>query len=138
MYAEATQLIPGANMHTERRMEKKRMEAYPRKKVHSSNNQQHRISKPERSFFCSHHGKNTTHESSKCFTLANNKAKVAAPTKRNPCRRCGENYFRGHVCKDSEPVLMVSQVPAKEKSEQVLKAIQDSVDLELEDMSFDC
>ncbi|OAD74086.1 hypothetical protein PHYBLDRAFT_63962 [Phycomyces blakesleeanus NRRL 1555(-)] len=132
MYAEAIQLIPGANMHTERRME-----AYPRKKVHSSNNKQHQISKPEHSFFCSHHSKNTTYESSKGFTLANNKAKVAAPTKRNPCRQCGENYFCGHVCKDSEPVLIVSQVPAKEKSEQVLKAIQDSVDLELEDMSFD-
>ncbi|OAD81191.1 hypothetical protein PHYBLDRAFT_157086 [Phycomyces blakesleeanus NRRL 1555(-)] len=88
LYAEATRLIPGSRGQPE-----KNNEEHPRKKLHHSN----KITKHEKTFFCSHHGKNPTHESSKCFTLINHKNKASSSNSRNPCRRCGENYYHGHV-----------------------------------------
>ncbi|KAG2191771.1 hypothetical protein INT47_012821 [Mucor saturninus] len=132
LYAEATRLIPGAHGQPE-----KKYEDHPRKKPHHHTS---KITKHEKTFFCSHHGKNPTHESSKCFTLINRKNKASSLNSRNPCRRCGENYHHGHVCKskNNEPILMVSQSPAKDKSEQTLKAIQDRIDEDMEEISFEC
>ncbi|OAD77032.1 hypothetical protein PHYBLDRAFT_158055 [Phycomyces blakesleeanus NRRL 1555(-)] len=130
LYAEATRLIPGSRGQPE-----KNNEEHPRKKLHHSN----KITKHEKTFFCSHHGKNPTHESSKCFTLINHKNKASSSNSRNPCRHCGENYYHGHVCKskNNEPILMVSQSPAKDKSEQMLKTIQDRIDEDMEEISFE-
>ncbi|OAD73731.1 hypothetical protein PHYBLDRAFT_168165 [Phycomyces blakesleeanus NRRL 1555(-)] len=125
LHAEATQPIPDKNVHTENIMEKrtdKKMASYSRKKV-NHNSVQHRVSKPERSFFCSHHGKNHTHESSECFTLVNRKPKVSISDSCNPCRRCGENYIRGHT--------------TREKTEKGLKRLQDCTGIKLGNILFD-
>ncbi|KAG1600867.1 hypothetical protein G6F46_013995 [Rhizopus delemar] len=102
----------------------------------------HRISKPikanklAKSFFCSHHGKNGTHNSKDCYSLKN-RAEKNTEKKENNCYKCHQPWFKGHVCKKDEPrrVLAVSKVEKQEES-QIDKATAE-VEAMMEDLSYD-
>ncbi|KAG1443499.1 hypothetical protein G6F56_010652 [Rhizopus delemar] len=131
LYAEATQLIPGARSHNEKNygthQEKKRRDYDHKPKD--------RVRKPETPYFCSHHGRNRTHESKDCFTLKNKKVNGVAKDL-NPCRRCDEPYGPGHICKKGKvPVLAVTK-DATEK-ESVLEQVDSNIDSQMEDIHFD-
>ncbi|EIE89635.1 hypothetical protein RO3G_14346 [Rhizopus delemar RA 99-880] len=131
LYAEATAMIPGAN-----RVKKQ-------EGVDHGLASKHRISKPikanklAKSFFCSHHGKNGTHNSKDCYSLKN-RAEKNTEKKENNCYKCHQPWFKGHVCKKDETrrVLAVSKVEKQEES-QIDKATAE-VEAMMEDLSYDC
>ncbi|KAG1094667.1 hypothetical protein G6F40_012487 [Rhizopus arrhizus] len=131
LYAKATAMIRAAN-------QVKKQEG-----VGHGLASKHRISKPIKAnklakyFFCSHHEKNSTHNSNDCYSLKN-RAEKSTEKKENNCYKCHQPWFKGHVCKKDEPrrVLAVSKIEKQEDS-QIDKATAE-VEAMMEDLSYDC
>lgn len=140
-YYEAVSLFPGAPREQQSR-------GYKRDKSNNDSKQGHALhrtvksGKLMKSYFCTHHGKNGTHETKDCYTLKKREARPPSDKKKGKeCWKCGQApWHPKHQCAgSSNTVLAVSRTSQEEKSidEQIEEDIA-MVGSEIENTSYDC
>ena len=100
VYAGAAAVIPSGGKREE--LSSGREVEVRRKKYPFKNKASNRVVK---TFFCTQHGKNGTHETKDCFS---GKKKSAITSGNRKCYRCQLPWVPGHQCQESRPVLAVS------------------------------
>ncbi|EIE92659.1 hypothetical protein RO3G_17370 [Rhizopus delemar RA 99-880] len=103
LYAEATALIPGANKSDT--VKSRYNENGSRgdgslsgHRRHQFKRRSHNMTKVNKNYFCTHHGKNGTHDTVDCFTTK----RVEKVNTNKKCFKCGQPWSREHKCKNND------------------------------------
>ncbi|EIE79091.1 hypothetical protein RO3G_03796 [Rhizopus delemar RA 99-880] len=148
LYAEATALIPGANKSDT--VKSRYNENGSRgdgslsgHRRHQFKRRSHNMTKVNKNYFCTHHGKNGTHDTVDCFTTK----RVEKVNTNKKCFKCGQPWSKEHKCKnnDKKVFAVTSHKNDNNPDDDVVKdktALLDQATSEvntmMEGLSYDC
>lgn len=135
LYAEAASIIPGVK--SERREEGPGVRSMNMKKKFPFKNKS--ISRINKTYFCTQHGKNPTHDTKDCFSIKKRGEHMKSKGNK-ACYKCKKPWAPGHVCNDSHQVLAVSDPTEKQVAQPKVnleKATAEIHDM-MEELSYEC
>ncbi|EIE87751.1 hypothetical protein RO3G_12462 [Rhizopus delemar RA 99-880] len=148
LYAEATALIPGANKSDT--VKSRYNENGSRGDGSLSGHRRHQfkrrsrnMTKVNKNYFCTHHGKNGTHDTVDCFTTK----RVEKVNTNKKCFKCGQPWSREHKCKNNDKKVFAvtshkndnnpDDDAVKDKT-ALLDQATSEVNTMMEGLSYDC
>lgn len=144
LYGAATASIPGANRGepSARSSDGPRHERTPFKGRIHKRGRHGNMSTAVKTFVCTHHGKNGTHDTKDCFTAKKSNATYKAKSEQK-CFTCQGPWARGHKCppeanKRVFAVAGTSDNASAKGTEALVKEAAANIDVEMNDASYDC